>query len=1098
MRGRIMNRKQKTAVLLTLAVVCCKIGPWQIEASAAGEGEQISIRTIEEFLDFGDNCVSETYSKGKYFVLEADLNLQGTDFRPIPVFAGTFDGQGHGIAGLSVHSSGSGLGLFRYVQENATVKDLNVQGTLAPEGSRENVGGIAGVNRGTIENCTFEGRITAQKALGGIAGCNQESGVIRDCENRAVMTGNLRTGGIAGVNEGLIESCVNQGEVNGTDQKVAEESGGQFSVGLEDSIRVERVNDAGGIAGLSTGTVKDCVNRGVVGYPHTGYNLGGITGRQSGLVEGCVNYGAVQGRKDVGGITGQFEPFLTVKYEKDMFDHLEDQMEELSDMGDSMSGLIENAGDTATENLDRIDDQLGKIREVGRFYKDRYREGGDDFSREAGESLDQIQNRLDRLDLEMADAQSQSHFLSAKEALAQMERLREEMKNGYDGDIEDGEALRQWLEHRRQQLEQFVRYGEQLKEDLAYLAVHVPGGAVEGAENFQDDVQDLGIEINTLIDVMRSHGDQLTDDLDTMDQELTTEFDVLSGSVDTLTDDLKDSRNQIRNQKNQIKDQISEIRNTISDGVGRAKEERDLFEDISDLEGQEPSQGMIVDCTNEGKVRADFQAGGIAGIIGAEATLDPERDFEAEEERTFHVTRNIKAIVTGCINRQQVEVKNDYVGGIVGKANLGALIENQNYGDIVSTDGSYAGGITGSSAYILRDNYSMCSVSGSSWLGGIAGWGTDVLGNYSMVSFENLGGERIGAVAGETDEEGIIEGNYYVSQGPGAVDGITYEGQAEGLDYETFQALPQMPEEFGRLKVEFLVEDQVLRTVYCRYGEGIDEARIPMVPKKDGYYYVWEEKDLSNIRGNEKVRAIYRAWNTTIASSEDKKPTLLAEADFYPGTSLVLEEKRKEDLEALTVDGYRVTKGYSYTIRQPEGADMPEHMRLHVLSDGRRRNEVIGLLDNGQVRMAESRRDGEYLVFESDQISEILLLEPERSGAVWLWPAGPAVLLLGAVWLAARKRRQSSPAAHREETKDGNTEEGSEETGGKAGEEPGGGKAERDREEPGGGKAEKDREEPGGGKAEKDREGSGAGKAEEGRDETGAGKTGESRKETGD
>ena len=144
------------------------------------------------------------------------------------------------------------------------------------------------------------------------------------------------------------------------------------------------------------------------------------------------------------------------------------------------------------------------------------------------------------------------------------------------------------------------------------------------------------------------------------------------------------------------------------------------------------------------------------------------------------------------------------------------------------------------------------------------------------------------------------------------------------------------------------------------------------------------------------------------------------------------------------------------------------------MKSGRRRNEVIGLLDNGQVRMAESRRDGEYLVFESDQISEILLLEPERSGAVWLWPAGPAVLLLGAVWLAARKRRQSSPAAHQEETKDGNTEEGSEETGGKAG------------------------EEPGGGKAEKDREGSGAGKAEEGRDETGAGKTGESRKETGD
>jgi len=79
-----------------------------------------------------------------------------------------------------------------------------------------------------------------------------------------------------------------------------------------------------------------------------------------------------------------------------------------------------------------------------------------------------------------------------------------------------------------------------------------------------------------------------------------------------------------------------------------------------------------------------------------------------------------------------------------------------------------------------------------------------------------------------------------------------------------------MPEEFGRLTVEFLVEDQVLKTVICQYGDSVPSSEIPQVPKKDGYYYVWEEKYLSCIKGNEKVRAIYRAWNTTIASSDDK------------------------------------------------------------------------------------------------------------------------------------------------------------------------------------------------------------------------------------
>ena len=102
--------------------------------------------------------------------------------------------------------------------------------------------------------------------------------------------------------------------------------------------------------------------------------------------------------------------------------------------------------------------------------------------------------------------------------------------------------------------------------------------------------------------------------------------------------------------------------------------------------------------------------------------------------------------------------------------------------------------------------------SGNDYIGGIAGWGTDMLGNYSMVSFENMGGEWRGTVAGAADEEGLVEGNFYVEEGLGAVDGITYEGQAQGLTYEEFRNLEQMPEEFGRLTVEFLVEDQVLKT----------------------------------------------------------------------------------------------------------------------------------------------------------------------------------------------------------------------------------------------------------------------------------------------
>lgn len=1048
MRKKRENWKKKMALLLAAVMALSGTGkgsPWQIKALAAPvleeqesadmtEGDQaedgqeeaawevVTIGTTEEFIDFGKKCISETYSKGKKFVLEGDLNLQGTEFEPIPVFAGIFEGGGHGIVGLSVHSSRSGLGLFRYVQEGAQVKDLKVQGTLSPTGSRTNIGGIAGVNRGLIEGCTFTGQITGQESSGGIAGYNEPSGVIRNCENRAHLTGNLKTGGMAGFNEGLIENCVNYGEVNTTDQENSSDGDGQFTIGsidLEENLRVERVNDAGGIAGLSLGTIRGCTNHGEVGYPHMGYNLGGIAGRQSGIIDGCVNDGRIQGRKDVGGITGQFEPYVTVKYEEDMFGSLENQLDELSNMGDSMSSILEQTGDTASNNLDAIDGQLGRIKDIGRFYKNLYKDGADDFDRDADMSMDEIQHILDHMDLELTSWGTQSHYHSAQDTMKKIRELRAQMKTGYEGDVSDINALRNWLQKRREQTEQLLDYASDLGDDLIYLTVNVPGEMVGGVEDFADDLEKLQVEASVFTDIIRSNGDKLRGDLDSMDEEMTAALDILSGNMDTLTDNLKDNKNQIRSQKNQIQEQIDQMRNTISDGVDRAREDKDLIEDVSDLETGELENGIVSGCTNRGLITADFQAGGIVGIIGVEASLDPEQDLEADEERTLNVTRNARAIVTGCINRQQIEVKNDYAGGIAGKANLGALIQNQNYGDIMAEDGNYAGGITGSSAYVLRGNYNMCGLQGNDYVGGIAGWGTDIMDNYSMVSFRNQEGEWIGTIAGGTDEEGTIEGNVYVEEGIGAIDGITYEGQAQGLDYESFRSQGQMPEEFSRLSVEFLVDDQVLKTVYCQYGDRVSETDIPKVPQKDGYYYMWEQKDLSCIKGNEKVHAIYKAWNTTIASSDDKMPVMLVESNFYPGTSLVMTEKDKGALtgQILVPEGYEIARDCEYSIVQPEGVPMPERIRVHVLAEGFSKNCLAGIVKNGEISMADCSWDGSYLVFEMDGPGEIVILKPESRLGVWIGAAAGAALVLVALWTAiakGKKKKKEKQEEHKE------------------------------------------------------------------------------------
>ena len=87
---RTVKKNRTTALFLAMTLVLSAAetgGLWQMEAMASQTGreeadEEIRITTGEEFLDFGRNCVSETYSKGKTFILETDIDLQGLSAYP--------------------------------------------------------------------------------------------------------------------------------------------------------------------------------------------------------------------------------------------------------------------------------------------------------------------------------------------------------------------------------------------------------------------------------------------------------------------------------------------------------------------------------------------------------------------------------------------------------------------------------------------------------------------------------------------------------------------------------------------------------------------------------------------------------------------------------------------------------------------------------------------------------------------------------------------------------------------------------------------------------------------------------------------------------
>ena len=145
---------KKGIAVLAAAVLFCGSAPVDIYAA-----NTVTISTRKDFLRFAKNCTLDSWSAGKTVVLTADIDLGRVNFSPIPIFGGTFEGNGHTISGLNLEQDGSQLGLFRYVAEGGVVKNLKVEGNVTPGGSRSSIGGIVGENNGTITGCSFDGTV---------------------------------------------------------------------------------------------------------------------------------------------------------------------------------------------------------------------------------------------------------------------------------------------------------------------------------------------------------------------------------------------------------------------------------------------------------------------------------------------------------------------------------------------------------------------------------------------------------------------------------------------------------------------------------------------------------------------------------------------------------------------------------------------------------------------------------------------------------------------------------------------------------------------------------------------------------------------------
>lgn len=1106
-----------TTLLLAAAVLAVSV---PVPAfSIVAEETVIVIRTEEDLQKLGRACISEVYSEGKTVSLEADLNFEGMDFEPIPVFCGIFEGNGHTVSGISIRQSGSGLGMFRYLEEEAVVQNLNVSGELKPEGSRKKIGGIAGTNKGKIQNCTFSGSGEALENLGGIAGINEETGVIDNCLNQADLTGNRRIGGIAGENIGSVLNSSNEGEINTTSEGLDEDGDEKntVSVNREDlhtTIVVEKVYDVGGIAGISSGSIRQCTNSGPIGYERTGYNIGGIVGRQTGLLLLCENEGAVTGRKDVGGLAGQLEPLLTIQYGEDTLDRIHDQVDQISDTTDAMRQDLRDTTDATIGNLDRVDEIMKEIRDITRGKKDSRRVTRDEFSEDAGKQLDQIDEILANMEFDLG---SRSAERAAGRVRANVKRARELLNNlgssaggaiggaisgigggggqdgagsgnagsggsqggtgtgsgsggsqgeagagsgstgsgenqgeagsgnaGSDGNQdstgtgnmagsigdritlpsdyifdEDAGVLGE-LQYLYEVLKELQECAGSISDDTEIMIGNGISGVVDGVRDFEDDLDSLRVASKELLDMTRDYKDQLLDDVDGLDEDVTQQLDQLYDELDYLSDNLKSGKDQLRTEADRLSEQMDGMHDIIEEGKDRFTSERDkvtddqepVFEDISET-ATDLAEGMIIGCTNRGDIFSDFQAGGVVGTIGIELDLDPEEDIETYGEQSLYMNRYAQAAVRQCRNEGTITVRQDYAGGIAGSARIGVLASNQNYGDVNAVDGDYTGGIAGSSQSLISGSYVMCQVEGNHYTGGIAGWGKNLRGNCAMVSVVADEGEWKGSIAGDRDEDGQVSQNLYVEDGLGAVDGITFRGEAEGITYETLLEKEDLPSEFHSLTVTFLADEQVVEQIVCKYGQSLAEEHMPKVPKKEGFFEQWENVDLSDIRKNYKVHAVYHPWTTTIASSHEPMPLLLAEAAFYPEAQLYVQEHDSKELETMGLSfptGWRGIKACTYSIQDSQNESVLSTARIHVLAN---KADGVGIVKNGAVERVEAVRDGDYLIFDAGTSGQIVLLKSFPVFGI----AIAAVLVLAALGIVIGKghlTRKTIPDSERD------------------------------------------------------------------------------------
>lgn len=783
--------------------------------------------------------------------------------------------------------------------------------------------------------------ISAKGSARGLFRYIQEGGVVQNLEvsARVLPQGSAtQAGGLVGVNSGTIDSVRFSGTLAGTDR-------------------------LGGIAGTNTvsGKIKNCM---VEGYIRGEQILGGIVGENQGVVYNCVNRAEVN--------TGV--PNEELKLDDITVPRLtsEETLRSGSDIGGvagSSSGVI---------RLCRNEGNVG-------YPHTGYNVGG-----VAGS-----QNGF------MADCVNYGDVYARKEG------------GGVLGQMEPNHML-EFSEDTLQKLQKELRATNGILTQTSSDASAANSSVQSSLVHVQNNMGDFLSAINYLLETVRSNTsitlpDTVEGDIPIPDLEISNQDQVWAAaglvgecltdvvnSVSNTTDIATNEGGVVLADLQALANQLNRVVNVMS---GR-EEDASTVEDVSGQNVQEDSPGKIRSCINYGTVNADINSGGIVGALSWENDLDPEDDLKVQGDVSLNFTYKTRALVYQCMNRGTVQAKKQACGGVAGRSSLGAIIECEGYGLVKAEDASWVGGIVGKSEAEVRGCWAKCSVTGGNLCGGVAGEAAELNGCRALVTVEN-GGEYTGAIAGKLSQDGTAERNVFVdSDTLAGIDGISYSGQAEPLNYRAFLELDGVPDAFRKMILTFVAEDRVI-TRRVDYDKTLKD--IPEVPEKPGYSGAWEDFNAAHIRADQTVYAAYSELQASADSGESGGlPVVLAEGSFRDADQ-VTAEPLETDLPDTATAGWRITV-------PEDGAGA--HV-IHLRKPETDRHYQV-LLDTGSGwQTVDAREDGSYLVFSARGNDFRAAMEPvSDNGSLWIAGAvgaGALVLLVGV--LVYRRKKQKKTAS---------------------------------------------------------------------------------------